>query len=112
MQKISSSFNPSVNIERDLDKEFEYVVTPNSRHIYNQLVGSQKSGSHSFSIIGSYGTGKSSFLVAFRKNLIGETLYFEPLNGEFSNVDGYEFDYIVGKYGSLIEELGLHFNVE
>lgn len=112
MQKISSSFNPSVNIERDLDKEFEYVVTPNSRHIYNQLVGSQKSGAHSFSIIGSYGTGKSSFLVAFRKNLIGETLYFEPLNGEFSNVDGFEFDYIVGKYGSLIEELGLHFDVE
>ena len=112
MQKISSSFNPSVNIERDLDKEFEYVVTPNSRHIYNQLVGSLKSGSHSFSIIGSYGTGKSSFLVAFRKNLIGETLYFEPLNGEFSNVDGFEFDYIVGKYGSLIEELGLHFDIE
>lgn len=111
MQKISSSFNPSVNIERDLFKEFDYVVTPNSRHIYNQLVGSLKTGYHSFSIIGSYGTGKSSFLMAFRKNLIGETLYFEPLNGEFSNLNGFEFDYIVGKYGSLIEELGLHFNI-
>ncbi len=112
MKNNKGSFNPSVNIERDLEKDFEYVVTPNSRHIYSQLVGSLQSGSHSFSIIGSYGTGKSSFLVALRKNLIGETVYFEPLNGEFTDVNGFEFDYIVGKYGSLIKELGLHFDVD
>ncbi|MDZ7720660.1 MAG: hypothetical protein U5K72_17720 [Balneolaceae bacterium] len=88
------------------------LVPTSCQIFYNQLVGSLKTGTHSFSIIGSYGTGKSSFLVAFRKNLIGETLYFEPLNGEFSDLSGFEFDYIVGQYGSLIEELGLHFDVD
>lgn len=112
MAGISKNFNPSVNIERDLDKDFDYVVTPNSRQIYSQLVQNIDSGTHSFTIIGSYGTGKSSFLVALRKNLIGETLYFEPLNGEFTNIKGFEFDYVVGKYGSLIDELSNHFNLE
>jgi hypothetical protein len=112
MAGISKNFNPSVNIERDLDKDFDYVVTPNSKQIYNQLVQNLDSGIHSFTIIGSYGTGKSSFLVALRKNLIGDTLYFEPLNGEFRNVNGFEFDYVVGKYGSLIDELGNFFDLE
>ncbi|MEX0906461.1 MAG: hypothetical protein WD604_07860 [Balneolaceae bacterium] len=112
MAGISKSFNPSVNIERDLDRDFDYVVTPNSRQIYSQLVQYLDSGVHSFTIIGSYGTGKSSFLVALRKNLIGDTLYFEPLNGEFTSIDGFEFDYIVGKYGSLIDEMCNHFDLE
>ncbi|MEX1015007.1 MAG: hypothetical protein WDZ80_07685, partial [Candidatus Paceibacterota bacterium] len=112
MSRTSKNFNPSVNIERDLEKDFEYVVTPNSRQIYNQLVRNIDSGTHSFTIIGSYGTGKSSFLVALRKNLVGDTLYFEPLNGEFKNIDGFEFDYVVGKYGSLIDELSNHFDLE
>jgi len=112
MAGISKSFNPSVNIERDLDKDFDYVVTPNSRQIYSQLIQNIDSGTHSFTIIGSYGTGKSSFLVALRKNLIGDTLYFEPLNGEFTNINGFEFDYVVGKYGSLINELSNHFDLD
>ncbi|MEX1014914.1 MAG: hypothetical protein WDZ80_07200 [Candidatus Paceibacterota bacterium] len=108
----SKNFNPSVNIERDLNKDFDYVVTPNSRQIYNQLVQNVDSGIHSFTIIGSYGTGKSSFLVALRKNLIGDIFYFEPHNGEFKNTNGFEFDYLVGKYGSLIDELCNHFDLE
>ncbi|MEX2364884.1 MAG: hypothetical protein WD597_14725, partial [Balneolaceae bacterium] len=112
MAGISKSFNPSVNIERDLNKDFDYVVTPNSSQIYAQLIQNLDSGSHSFSIIGSYGTGKSSFLVALRKNLIGDTIYFEPLNGEFTDIKGFEFDYVVGKYGSLIDELCSHFDLD
>jgi len=112
MPANSKNFNPSVNIERDLDKDFDYVVTPNSRQIYSQMIQSVDSGVHSFTIIGSYGTGKSSFLVALRKNLLGETIYFDPLNGEFQDTSGFEFDYVVGKYGSLIDELNSHFDLE
>src|SRR5699024_9440540 len=105
MTKTGNSFSPSVNIERDLNKEFEYVVTPNSKNIYNQLIDSVDSGIHSFNIIGSYGTGKSSFLVAFRQSLKERKTYFEPLNGEFSDVDDFQFDFIVGQYGSVIDAI-------
>jgi len=112
MAEVNSNFSPSINIERDRDKEFEYVVTPNSRQIYNQLINSLDSGIHSFTIIGSYGTGKSSFLVALRKNLNADTVYFEPLNGEFSGVDDFQFDFIVGQYSSIIDAINDHFAID
>lgn len=107
----ATSFSPSINITRDIDKKLDYVVTPNSRQIYNQLIQNVDSGIHSFTIIGSYGTGKSSFIVALRKNLKGEKIYFEPLNGEFSHVDDFQFDFIVGQYSSIIEAINNHFDL-
>ena len=111
MAGISKSFTPSVNIERDSEKEFDYVVTSNSRRIYEELVKKIDTGTHSFTIIGSYGTGKSSFLVALRKNLIGDTYYFEPLNGQLPEIEEFKFDFIVGRYGSLINEVSDHFGL-
>lgn len=112
MAEVSNVFSPSINIERDLDKDLEYVVTPNSRQIYGQLIKNLDSGVHSFIIIGSYGTGKSSFLLALRKNVRGDTIYFEPLNGEFSHVDDFQFDFIVGQYSSIIDAINDHFSIE
>lgn len=111
MGEITKTFSPSVNIERDLGKDFNYVVTPNSRHIYEQLSRNVKTGVHSFTIIGSYGTGKSAFLMALRKNLNGDTLFFEHMNGEFKDIQDFEFDYIVGTYGSLINQLKQYFGL-
>ncbi|MFN1835256.1 hypothetical protein AB2B38_008340 [Balneola sp. MJW-20] len=111
MTEVKSTFSPSVNIERDDEKSFEYVVTPNSKSIYEQILRSLDTGVHSFSIIGSYGTGKSSFLLAFIKNLRGEQHFFSPLNGEFKNVESVEFDTIVGSYGSFIDALRNHFDL-
>ena len=102
---LKNSFSPSVNIERDSDKTFEYVVTPNSLEIYKQIVSSFSSGTHSFSIIGSYGTGKSSFLVAFMRNLRKEQNIFEPLNGELTHAKSFEFDLLIGKHESLVLDI-------
>ncbi len=106
-----ASFSPSVNIQRDSEKDFEYVVTPNSIEIYKQIVSNFETGVHSFSIIGSYGTGKSSFLVAFKRNLKGDQNIFEPLNGELKKADSFEFDMLVGRHGSLVKDFAIHFDL-
>jgi hypothetical protein len=106
MAEIKTSFSPSVNIDRDFNKDFDYIVTSNAKQIYDQLIRNIDTGIHSYSIIGSYGTGKSSFLLALKKHLdANDTVnYFEPLNGNFPEIKNFEFDYIVGKYGSLLDQ--------
>lgn len=114
MTTVKTTFSPSINVDRDFDKEFNYIVTSNSRQIYDQLIRNVETGVHSFSIIGSYGTGKSSFLIALKKHLdIDDSIsYFEPLNGKFPEIKKFEFNYLVGKYGSLrdqfIKKFGLN----
>ncbi len=109
-------FTTSVNIERDFNNEFNYIVTPNSKVVYNEIINNFKSGIHSFNIIGSYGTGKSSFLLAFEKNLKKEKIYFAPPNGQFNGLSDFDFFNIVGKYTSLenllIEKFNLNCNRE
>lgn len=62
----------SANIEYGFDNEAQYIVTPNAkRSIYN-IVNDFHTGIHSFTIIGSYGTGKSSFLLALESDLQGK----------------------------------------
>lgn len=112
MTEVTKGFSPSVNIERDLWKDLNYVVTPNAKQIYNSIVTKRRTGTHAFTIIGSYGTGKSSFLVALRKNLMGETPIFHPIDEEFSGVSGFEFDYLVGSYESIIEQLKTYFGLK
>ena len=54
-------FSTSVNIERDKDKAFNYIITANAKQTIGKIVDSYTAGIHSFCLIGSYGTGKSSF---------------------------------------------------
>lgn len=106
MPEIKTTFSPSINVDRDFNKDFDYIVTSNAKQIYNQLIRNIETGIHSYSIIGSYGTGKSSFLLALKKHLDAndKVNYFEPLNGNFPEIKRFEFDYIVGKYGSLVDQ--------
>ena len=67
MNIMQTKFTTSINIERDFDKDLKYIPTINAKSIFNQLVNSFQTGIHSFNIIGSYGTGKSSFILAFEK---------------------------------------------
>jgi len=69
-------YNPSVNIKRDLRKDLSYIPTPNSELVYEELVKQYCNGTHSFTIIGAYGTGKSSFLLALEKVLNNKQSYF------------------------------------
>ena len=98
-------FTTSTNIIRDTERDISYISTPNGRKVFNRLISNFKTGHHAFNLIGSYGTGKSSFLWAFEKNLKGEHYYFEPLNGQFGGIKSFNFLKIVGDAASLREVL-------
>ena len=67
MITMTYNFSPSINIVSDSESEYLYIPTKNSIEAYNTIASNFKSGIHSYNIIGSYGTGKSAFLLAFYK---------------------------------------------
>jgi len=105
-------FSPSINIERDFEKAINYIVTPNSVDVYNQILNGYKTGFHCINIIGSYGTGKSSFLLAFENQLLNKNNYFPPLNGQLNGRKKFHFVNISGKYCSIIELFGEKLRLE
>ena len=62
-------FTLSANIEDGLDIETRYIVTPNAQKVLQEIIDGYRTGIHSFSIIGTYGTGKSSFLLQLEHDL-------------------------------------------
>ena len=97
------SFSPSINLIRDAEQELHYIPTANAKRIYDQILNDFKTGIHSFNIIGSYGTGKSAFLLAFARTLHGTRSYFGSSNGHFGGIHAFEFLNFVGAYHSIIE---------
>lgn len=103
MSKISSS----VNIIRDSADTLQYYVTPNAEKTCETIFEKFEKGIHSFNLIGSFGTGKSSFLWALEKSLVQNENYFEtPYNGKAEVVK------IVGEFKSLSLALNDEFGVE
>jgi hypothetical protein len=94
--------NTSVNIVRDINAEIDYLPTPNGVKTISLISNDFKKGLRSFNIIGSYGTGKSSFLWAFQKSLTNEKSFF---NLNILNNPKTEIINVVGEYGSLYENL-------
>ena len=66
---MARTFSLSANIENGFAEGMQYLVTPNAQNAIHNIVNDYKSGIHSFTIIGSYGTGKSSFLLALESDL-------------------------------------------
>jgi Cdc6-like AAA superfamily ATPase len=101
-------FSTSVNIERDNNKVLNYIVTANARQAIGTIVNSFTTGIHSFCLIGSYGTGKSSFILALQSCLsgkvTGKNLLFNN-KGQFNEYKNFEFLNIVGDYQPLISLL-------
>lgn len=102
-------FSPSANIIRDSQKELRYIITPNAERVARQITNDFKKGFHSFSIVGSYGTGKSLFLLALQQTLQGRRKYFDiSLTAGKGKVQVINF---VGEYQSIInsfaEQLGV-----
>lgn len=106
------SFSPSVNIVRDFDREVNYIPTANSKRVYEQIVNNYRTGIRAFNIIGSFGTGKSAFMLAFEQHLRGIQNYFEPINGQFGSVKQFEFVNIIGEYKSFANAFARHLNIE
>ncbi len=94
------SYIPSVNIEHGISNDFQYIVTPNTKNVLGNIVSSFHDGIHSFTIIGTYGTGKSSFLAALQRDLTKCTSVLVENHNVFSSKD-FEFLNIVGDYASL-----------
>jgi ribosomal protein S15P/S13E len=106
---MANKFTTSVNIIRDTDSDFHYIPTPNAKQVVSQLVNDFKKGVRSFNIVGTYGTGKSSFLLAFEQSVFGKKRYFEPNFVENPQV---QFIKIVGSYTSIIEYFADLFDVK
>lgn len=96
-------FTTSINIEHQQNDNFNYIPTQNAKNIIGNIVNSFHSGIHSFNIIGSYGTGKSSFIVALEKNLQSNETILIHNNGQFNGFKRFEFMNVVGDYASLIK---------
>ena len=102
-----SKYIPSVNIESGIPKDFQYIVTPNVQSVLGQLINLYQSGNHSFTIIGTYGTGKSSFLMALERDLLTTTqTLFDVKDAFVKNTDKYEFLNVLGDYNALSVLLG------
>lgn len=97
---MKASFSPSVNIIRDEQRDFQYIPTPNASQIFNQLQDSFRQGLRSFTLIGSYGTGKSSFLLAVEQTLTNTKPHF--VRTSFANTNC-QFIKVIGSYSSIID---------
>jgi len=107
------TFSLSANIESGFAEGMRYIVTPNAQRAVHQIVSDFNTGIHSFTIIGTYGTGKSSFLLALEADLMKSSK--KPLllkAATLSKSTSFEFKNIVGDYSSLSTLLRRSLNVE
>lgn len=107
---MANNFTTSVNIIRDTERDFNYIPTPNAKQVVSQIVNDFKKGIRSFNIIGTYGTGKSSFLWALEQSIIGNKRYFEP--NFITAKPKVDFIKIVGSYTSIVEQFADIFEVK
>jgi len=103
-----NNFTTSVNILRDTERDFHYIPTPNAKQVVSQIVNDFKKGIHSFNIIGTYGTGKSSFLLALEQSIRGGKRYFDP---NFITNPKVDFVKIIGSYTSIVDQFADIFEV-
>lgn len=109
---IMDKFSLSINIEHSTFDASHYIVTPNVQKAVNSIITDFQTGIHAFTIIGSYGTGKSSFLLAFEADLKkknSERKMLTPCN--LSSAKDYEILNIVGDYAELSTLLGERLNI-
>ena len=106
---MANNFTTSVNIIRDTDRDFNYIPTPNARQVVSQIVNDFKKGIRSFNVVGTYGTGKSSFLLAFEQSIKGTKRYFEP---NFLANPKFDFVKFIGSYSSIVEQFADAFEVQ
>ncbi len=110
---MNKGFSLSANIENGFPSDVQYIVTPNGRKAVQNIVDDYHSGIHSFTIIGTYGTGKSSFLLALEADLNKNNKQKRLLNPQdLSKIPEYEIINIVGDYAELSTLLGKKLGVD
>ncbi len=99
---------PSINIEQTKFDKQSYIITPNALGVVGNIVDSFNTGIHSFNIIGSYGTGKSNFILALEDSLVHNSNVLLVNKGQFNGFAKFRFVKIVGEYTSLQRLLMSH----
>jgi hypothetical protein len=94
-------FSLSTNIKTVEYNDFHYIVTSNARRVLGNLVADYSSGIHCFTLVGTYGTGKSSFLVALERDLTLNTKVLFDNKGLFNAYKKFQTFNIVGEYNTL-----------
>ena len=94
-------FALSTNIKTVQFNDFHYIVTSNSRRVLGSLVADYNSGIHCFTLVGTYGTGKSSFLAALERDLKTNTKSLFENKGQFNGYSKFQTLNIIGDYNSL-----------
>ncbi|MBN7813423.1 hypothetical protein J0A68_20880 [Algoriphagus sp. H41] len=99
-----AEFSVSTNIIRDQNRDIHYIPTPNAKNVFERIANNFRTGHRAFNIVGSYGTGKSSFLWALEQNLGGKTdAYFGAMNGHFNGIKSFDFINLIGESRSFKE---------
>jgi hypothetical protein len=99
---------PSINILRDEYREIFYIPTPNGNRVVSQIINDFRRGLRVFNLIGSYGTGKSSFLLALDQSFSANKPYF---NTEFFSKSSYQSIKIVGEFKSIVSVFAARFGL-
>lgn len=113
MITMKRTFSLSANLENGFADGTQYIVTPNAQLAIRNIVNDYQTGIHSFTIIGSYGTGKSSFLLALESDLKRTSKKPYLLDAKnLLNECGIEILNIVGDYTDLSTLLRRSLNAE
>lgn len=103
---------PSVNIEQTVFDEQSYIITQNARCVVGSIINFFNSGIHSFNVIGSYGTGKSSFILALEHSFKNPQYPLIENTEHFNGFKKFEFLKIVGDYASISSVVSEHISQE
>lgn len=94
-------FSLSTNIKNVQFDDFHYIVTSNARRVLGNLLADCNSGVHCFTLVGTYGTGKSSFLAALERDVLRNSKVLFENKGQFNGYKKFQCINIVGEYNSL-----------
>ncbi|MDX1910581.1 MAG: hypothetical protein SFV22_03800, partial [Saprospiraceae bacterium] len=106
---MAIKYSPSVNIIRDSNRDLGYIPTPNAERIAKLIASNFSDGLRSFTLIGSYGTGKSSFLWAISQTILGKKRFFDL---GFDNYTAVEALNMVGEFSPVSDYFANYFGVE
>ncbi|WP_241330081.1 hypothetical protein [Chryseobacterium arthrosphaerae] len=97
IDKNNKTFSPSVNILRDEGEISNYIITPNAKLVFDQLIEGYGIGTRAYNLVGAYGTGKSAFLATFESEIKNK----KNQNFATDNFQDFHFIKFVGEYASF-----------
>lgn len=100
-----NTFTLSANLDNGIVQGTKYIVTPNVRKVLTEVVNAYHTGIHSFSVIGSYGTGKTAFILNLEQDLCVKNGNGQLLNPKVLHDGKYEIINIIGDVRPLSELL-------